>query len=92
MGILSVLFLIFFLAWIFAPVIKRWLFARIVNKMNKQFSEQFGQQTGDNKQRNGGFNSDQTEASSQQKQDLKEIDNKRFDKSEGEYVDFEEVK
>lgn len=94
MGFLATLLLIIILIRIFAPHIRRWLLSRLTKRMNDQFERQFGFNNSDQSrsyadQRQEG---NQTDASARQKQDLKEIDNKRFDKTEGEYVDFEEVK
>ena len=82
--------LIFVLAvYVFAPILRRWLFARAVNHINNLFGQesQAGKSRATNKKRK------QAEGSGvKEKLDLNEIEKKRFDKGEGEYIDFEDVK
>ncbi|GAD05431.1 hypothetical protein PORCRE_1133 [Porphyromonas crevioricanis JCM 15906] len=51
----------------------------------------FGQQQAQ-QERKGKKQSEMSGSTIKKKVDLKEIDKKRFDKGEGEYVDFEDVK
>ncbi|KGN88728.1 hypothetical protein HQ45_08500 [Porphyromonas crevioricanis] len=87
MEFLLVAIVLFFLLYLLRPLIWRWLSGRAIKHLNNMFGQQQAQQ-----ERKGKKQSEMSGSTIKKKVDLKEIDKKRFDKGEGEYVDFEDVK